>query len=984
MNKVSRLVGISGFLLLGATAVDAAPYFDPVTQPLGYSASYVLSKPGLADGQTKLFRPSFNDQYWWGDLESFNVTANGDITDKNGTVIDGSTSYEPNWSAKDLLDARSASSRRIFTNISGTSAVPFETLSDLTADQQAALNDSQELLDYLRGDRTNEDGSTYRIRPTILGDIITSTPLYVEYDAGNLDNNVLFVGANDGMLHAFNAGTGEEIFAYIPNEVFPKLYKLADPAYPDGHQFYVNGELAYADVTFSNNSQHKILVGGLGGGGQAFFALDISNTNVASDAELTGKFLWEVSDSSSGMANLGYSYSRPVIAKLKIGTDTKWVVIVGNGYVNTDDDGVQGNGEASLFILDVETGALIKEISTGSGSTTSPNGLSSPTVVDVNYDGLADYVYAGDIDGHLWRFDIGSSSTSNWSVSFSGQPLATLEYTDPGTGATQLQPVTIPPRVLKHPDGGLLILVGTGRMLSADDVTNQDVESVYGLRDRLNGSPISTMDTDPSTGNILVQELVDGTYSLTGTAVRTSTAAFPSSTQDGWVVDLTAGERVVAPMAIRSGRLLFSSINPTSIDPNDLSHGGEVWVNEINALTGGAPFVTLYDMNGDGNLTTADNVDGNGDGDLDDPEDQITGLQQGYAILSSTPTTAILSSTRGTFFLNRQYHAQPVDIPDGGPGLAGGHFDVDTTSYISPIDTGSTDGHVHEYDDKYDVKGVDYFGLFEGQLHNINVDITDGSQKFKLIVVNADKSPGGRLVINQAYDENTPGTYTSVTTYDNNSSNIYSLNGVDDSIQLTQFGLYFDVNAILDKQLIPTQTSCVRSNTLSSDGRWRNGALTIWAVEVNPDGTDAFTLETDADGNITGITSGLLWESTLFWHWKGPCAHEYGSLDDLYLDKSGETVTNPNTGNPYTIFEYWRDQTILKEEEKKKKKKKRKHKKDEEGGDEGGDGGSGGDGTGGSSTTPPPADTAGVLDTISPPAWLTNPFRVSWSELNGG
>ncbi|BAN69669.1 hypothetical protein EBS_1798 [endosymbiont of unidentified scaly snail isolate Monju] len=343
-------------------------------------------------------------------------------------------------------------------------------------------------------------------------------------------------------------------------------------------------------------------------------------------------------------------------------------------------------------------------------------------------------------------------------------------------------------------------------------------------------------------------------------------------------------------------------------------------------------------MNGDGSLTTADNVDGNGDGDLVDAEDQITGLQLGYGIVASTPTTATLSSTSGTFFVNRQFHSQPVTPPNTGtpndPGLLGGHFDVDTTQLLStalPQGSATTDGHIHQYDDKHNVKGVDYFNLLDTKLHNIDLDITNRQQKFKLIIVNADKSPGGRLSINQAYAETNSATYEPVTSYAAkpiSSLPVYSLGGVSGSIPLSQLSIYFDVNAIIDRQLIPTQTGCVKKNIPSSDGRWRNAALTIWAVRVNADGSDAFTLTRDTAGNITGITDGLLWESTLFWHWKGPCAHEYSSLDATYTDSSGNTVINPKTGKPYTVFEYWRDQTILQGEKKKKKDKKRGKKKD--------------------------------------------------------
>ncbi len=985
-----RILGLLG-LCLGLGTAQAANYFDPANQPVGSAAAYTLTKPGLADGKAKIFRASFNDKQWWGDLESLNVNASGQILDKNGTVVTNGSSYIPNWSAKIQLDATSFSNRKIFTlNDSTGSAVMFSQIGNLSSTQQAALKGSQQLMDYLRGDRSKE-GITYRTRATVLGDIIHSTPVYVEYDATNMSNNLVFVGANDGMLHAFNAGTGDEVYAYIPAKVIPNLYKLADPAYKDGHAYYVNGEMTVADVTFGTTHK-KILVGGLGAGGQAFFALDISNANATTSADVTGKLLWEISDTSSGMANLGYSYSRPSIARMKIGTSTQWVVIVGNGYSNTQADGTVGDGKASLFILNAQNGSLIKEISTNSGSPAAPNGLSSPTAVDINSDGLVDYVYAGDLDGHLWRFDVGSSNQSDWTVAFSGQPFATLLGPASGTAGTQPpQPITIPPRVIKHPDGGLMVLVGTGRMLGARDTGDTSVQAVYGLHDRLNGQRIAQLDTTARTGNILVQQLILGRYNKNGVLlnVRTSTAATPAAGQDtdGWLVDLNAGERVISPLRIRSGRLLFSTINPTTPDPNDPHNTmGEVWTNEINTLTGGAPSHILYDINEDGVLDKKDNIDGNGNGKLLDPQDRISGLLQGYGIVTSAPTTAILSATRGTFFINRQKHSQPAPATDGGPGLAGGHFDVDTSSFISRVGNGSTDGHVHQYDDKHDVTGVDYFGLRDPKLHNINKDITNASQKFKLIIVNADRSPGGRLVINKTYNKADPSTYYLVGDYMAGKAvspaTIYSLGGVSGSTQLTKLGIYFDVNAIINGQLVPTETDCVRSNTRSFDGSWRNDALTIWAVAVNPDGSDAFVLDKNAAGKIVGIKSGLLWESTLFWHWEGPCANEYKSTKDTYKDSSGNTVFNTATNKPYTIFEYYRRHWAEIKGERKRERHKRRRSDDHEhhnlGDDQEDRDDEDVDKKDAEKKAPPPVRP---LDTVSRPAWLRNPYRVSWGEL---
>lgn len=225
----------------------------------------------------------------------------------------------------------------------------------------------------------------------------------------------------------------------------------------------------------------------------------------------------------------------------------------------------------------------------------------------------------------------------------------------------------------------------------------------------------------------------------------------------------------------------------------------------------------------------------------------------------------------------------------GGPGdpdpdqeLAEGHFDVDTSSFISDIDDGDTDGHVHEYDKKYDTSGIDAFDLINNKLHNITEDISDGDQKFKLIVANADLSSGGRLSINQSYNNNDSGTWTDVDVYDDtvlSSLPIYSLNGVAGSTQLSEFSLFFDVNVVSNNEIHGTETSCVRDNELGPNDEWRNGALTIQAVKVDAAGNDDFSTNLSySAGGVQGVAdSGLLWETTLFYHWNNGC---FGDDDD--------------------------------------------------------------------------------------------------------
>lgn len=930
---------ISLYFALSITCVSviAAVFFDPRFQPIGSAGMYALSSKGLADGQSKLFRPYFDDVNWWGDLESYNV-------DSVGTI-----SSTPNWSAKDLLDARSFSTRRILTRRLDGTPVMFADIDDLSDEQETALG-SQAMMDFIRGDTSNE-GSPYRQRLTVMGDVINSTPQYIEYDPDDLSANWVVVGANDGMLHIFNASTGEEEMAYLPSEVLESLPYLADLMYNDGHQYFVDGQITVRKIVLPDASEMRVLVGGLGAGGQAFYALDLTSTDTFFPSDVTSKLLWEVSDDTSAeMADLGFSYSSPLIAEVNAGSRV-WAAIFGNGYGNRVSDSAVGSGSAVLYVVNLQTGALIAKIDTGQGNAGSPNGLSSPKAVDINADGIADYAYAGDLDGNVWRFDLRNDDPSQWSVSFGGNPFYHAENLQ-----AEDQPITVAPRVLRHPDGGLIVIVGTGRTLSSDDTDSLEdsVATVYGLRDRLDG-------TRPETASLVVQDLDDNTYNTV--YVRTSSNhPVDNITADGWSVDLTSGERVLTELVIRSGRVLFSSTNPTIL-------GGEIWVNEIDYLTGGAPHTIIYDMNADGVLDSDDNVDGNGDGDLDDYEDRITSLYQGGGIVVSSPTLATLGVDAGIYFVNRvnQSTAPVVELPDVGLYL--GHFDVDTTSYIAEIDNGSTDAHVHQYDDEHDVLGVDYFDFLSDGLHNITEDIPVDT-RFKILIVNADRSSGGRLSINTTYDLYDPSSYTGVTLYDDislASLPVYSLDGQVGTTLLTELSIYFEAGALIENELMPTATNCVRKNILSSLGDWRNGALTIWAVEVDENGDDSFTLTYHADDltRVVGVTDGLLWESTTFWHWSGPCSHEYELLTD---------TTNPEDPDAPTVWEAYAEMdlsmslTALKNSDKSKKKQKKKKGQSDPVLEDPVD-------------PEPTPELPAVLDTLSPVGNLSNPNRVSWSEL---
>jgi hypothetical protein len=230
---------------------------------------------------------------------------------------------------------------------------------------------------------------------------------------------------------------------------------------------------------------------------------------------------------------------------------------------------------------------------------------------------------------------------------------------------------------------------------------------------------------------------------------------------------------------------------------------------------------------------------------------------------------------------------------DPGAPLKGGHFDVETTSFLSSIGNGSVDSHVHEYDVRYNVGGVDYFAVRSNDMDNLFDVVTDPNQRFKILIANPDLSPATRVVINRNYNPDVPRTYHLVDSYASiplSDLPVFSLGGVAGSHKLEQLGLYFDEYAIEDRELIPTQTSCVVSNTLGFDGAWRNGAITLQVVAVDEHGDAFHTNPALSVGGAHGVAqSGLLFETTIFWHWKGSCSHIDG----------WETEEEPRGGPPH-------------------------------------------------------------------------------------
>jgi len=574
------------------------------------TASRVLSNATAAfnaGGATgfPLYQTKYTPGEWSGDVKGFIGTgvSGGNITEVNPP---------PDWHAQTQLDnvvqaKENATSsklawdtgRRIVTyNAKG---VPFR-YNQLSATQQAALNSDSALLNFLRGDRSQE-GTKYHARKHVLGDIVNSeavlvqsalspiytdaaNPGYTSFTATVKDRSpVVYVGANDGMLHAFAAdfsaptttnpvtGGGSELFAYVPSFVYGDATSgpvsgLAALGNLNGvttntyaHHFYVDQTPQVADVDFGwtggttpgTPEWHTLLVGGLGKGGKGIYALDVTQVPAALDttssstqeASIAQKVLWEFTDS-----DIGYTFGRPLIVKTR---KYGWVVLVTSGYNNS-------SGHGHLWVLNAKTGAKLATFTTDdAGTAASPSGLARATAFTRTLsDNTIEQVYAGDLLGNVWRFDLSGTGTYP-------DPTLLAQLQDDKNNA---QPITTAPRIEVDVDSAGLglrrwVFVGTGKFLDIGDLTDTKQQTMYALRDGTDLAPSSATSAIKRGDLIKVDDLTVG---LTQTV---------ADTDSGWYYDLkgTAGangatERVVVDPDAAAGitQVAWATLTPTA-DP---------------------------------------------------------------------------------------------------------------------------------------------------------------------------------------------------------------------------------------------------------------------------------------------------------------------------------------------------------------------------------------------------------------------------------
>lgn len=522
---------------------------------------------------------------------------------------------------------------------------------------QSSAYSAKDRLNYLRGSDANagEDDGKMRERSSKLGDFFGSEPVvvgnqgrYLEGFSNKLENTnsenaystfldsiksrktMVYVGGNAGMLHAFNAETGVEEFAFVPTPVFPFLNKLTGKNYT--HQYYVDGTPVVADVYDPTNARWRtILVGTLKAGGKGLFALDITDPDNIS-------LLWELHDYSTEAnkpginVKPGYSFPKPTVARLHNG---RWAVVTGNGYKATGTD----SGKAALFVIDALSGELTKSMevqarNTNGGVLNEENGLSTPRLADFDGDGIADYAYAGDLQGNLWRFDLlGNSAntdnntqnppfsiygkktdtgTTKFKVSYDGKAMFTAraDYND-----SPAQPITSAPSLVRHPTRlGYLVVFGTGRYVEIGDKepNKSYAQSLYGVWDtktkaETTGAPPSisrsnmtqqSFNSSDTTGKGETTNIVRQARILSNNPVEwyTDYNSTKPIKKRGWYVDFDGGGKQ-GEIMVEDMRTLGNTLFLQTLVPNDdpCANGAGNWLYAINPFTGGRTLHHAFD-----------------------------------------------------------------------------------------------------------------------------------------------------------------------------------------------------------------------------------------------------------------------------------------------------------------------------------------------------------------------------------------------------
>ncbi|MEH6651039.1 MAG: PilC/PilY family type IV pilus protein [Motiliproteus sp.] len=638
--KMLFVVGMLGLAVSPSVwSVDTSIVFLTPTVS-GGQASQTANSTRL-ETDNKLYQAVYNASDWSGNVLEYDVQTSGAVISTASSAVSSLPNTRALITSGDDTDSNGVIDEGVVltaSNMASTSV--WSVVSGAVSSQLPSYSWGwSELLDYLNDG--SDTSNVARSRSSVIGDVVNSAPqfsgnfnfgyeslassavlsatsspgdLYYSYiasgGASSIRNDMIYVGANDGSLHGFDAEQGlKEIFAFYPQQLWIKLPQLADTGY--SHQYYVDGSAKVADafdVSSSPQAWKTVLVGTTGAGGSGVFALDVTNPAGHSgdaDSFAADTVLWEIDETTSGYSDLGYTLAQASIVLLNNG---QWAALVGNGYY-------ANSSKSQLYIVDLFSGSLITVVDTGVAT----DGLSAPVAVDTDDDSIADLAYAGDLAGNLWRFDLSDPDTANWSVS-------------------QLyiasQPITGKPGVVKHEDGQL-VLFGTGKYFEDGDKTvspSGSVNTFYGILDNNSTNAVAT--------NKLVEQtiLFEGVATFGGTdfTVRaTSDNDVAYTSKSGWFIEFGLDsddflERIVSAPVLRNGRVIF-----TTLIPDGVAYSGTGWLMELDALTGARLDTVAFDLDGDDAFTVADKVTITDPNSGPDIVVAVSGLQSTVGLIST-------------------------------------------------------------------------------------------------------------------------------------------------------------------------------------------------------------------------------------------------------------------------------------------------------------------------------------------------------------
>jgi type IV pilus assembly protein PilY1 len=594
-------------------------------------AGGAIQSKNLTQAGNTVFQGTFDTSDWSGDLLAIPVTV-----DTSNVVSIGSSE---SWTAASLLTNRNLTvdARNIVVGNAGATANPVAApflwatpagVAGIEADLRTALDKpspaavadglAQDRLEYLRGDRSKET-NPFRKRNKLLGDIVNSGVAYsgapttaindsgyqAFFSTNAARTKAVFVGANDGMLHAFNASvggtdSGKELFAYIPSWLGPKLSALTVPSYVNNHQAYLDGTptVSEALVDVSGTPTWKtVLVAGTGAGGQGVFALDVTNPS-AFDAS---KVMWEFTHADD--PDMGNVTGRPQILKLRTSAYNaasptyKWFAVVGGGVNSYVGSSPYGSGYPALFLLDLgKPAGTAWTLGTNYFKISFPvNGdlsnLTSGVLTASKATGIINFkaalgasrevtqIYAGDLHGQLWKLDFSLFASSAWDIkNLSPFQTGTAPNTVPyplfiaKDASGVAQPITMSPSIAFGPTpDSRYIFFGTGKYLEASDKTNTATQSAY-----------MVFDNGTATGDTITgarASAISGRTRLKPGTVNTSTgvvsvAAFTlgraatvdhatETVRSGWYFDFpSSGERQISNATVLGSKAVFGTLIP--------------------------------------------------------------------------------------------------------------------------------------------------------------------------------------------------------------------------------------------------------------------------------------------------------------------------------------------------------------------------------------------------------------------------------------